>query len=312
VEALLGGFCRRDRQGQLGTLLEEAERVAAALAAEAQRLRADMPEEPPARAIEPVQLPEGFDGSAALVRLTGEAMDLRRVSRLIAGAVGLPPFEVSRGIQTTKGFLAREVPAETARRLVARLAEAGVIAGAVPMGDLPPPLKPVRLREPAFGADGLRGRLLPTGDEWVPWPNAALALAARVELDLEPTALEEDWSPLTRPLRPRGQRRADQEPVYDYVVEVFATEPDRRLRLMTYELDFHAMQRRPARFNRVARLGREVLRRADRGRVSAGIRRLADHDEENWHDLTFTSPVGYEDYVTWQRLLLALGVPLPR
>jgi len=312
AEELLGEFCRRDRNGHLGTLLAEAERVAASLAAEAQRLRGEMPEEPRARPVEPIAPPPGFDGPCALVRLTADAMDMRRSSRLVAAAVGLPPFEVTHGIQMSKGFLARGLAAEKARRLVGQLAEAGVPAGAVPMSSLPAPLKSQRLRDPGFGPDALRGHLLPSGDEAVPWPQVELAVAARVEMDMEPTALEEDWSPLTRPLRPRGQRRADREPVYDYVVEVFAAQPERRLRLVTYELDFHVMQRRPARFNHVARLARELVRRAPRDRVSAGIRRLADHDEENWHDLTFTSPIGYEDYVTWQRLLLVLDVPLPR
>ncbi len=313
VEELLGEFCRRDRKGQLATLLDEAERVAAALATEAQRLRGAMPDEPRERApVGPIELPPDFDGPAALVRLTSEPMDLKRASRLLAAAAGLPPFEVRRGIQTSKGFLARGVPAAEARRLVAQLADAGVAAGAVPMDSLPAPLRPQRLRDPAFGPDALRGRLLPSGDECVPWPQVELIVAARVEMDTEPAALDEDWSPVTRPLRPRGKRQADQPPVYDYVLEVFAAEPERRLRLMTYDLDFHVMQHRPAHFNRVARLAREAFRRADRGRASAGVRRLADSDEENWHDLTFTSPVGYEDYVTWQRLLLALGVPLPR
>mgnify|MGYP005837241229 CR=1 FL=1 len=313
VEALLGEFCRRDRQGNLGALLAEAERIAAALAAEAQRLRGDAPPEPPPTPrIEPIDLPVDFDGPAALVRLTAEPLDTRRVSRLLAAALGIPPFEVTRQIQSTKGFLARNVSAADARRLLPRLAEAGVVAAAVPMANLPAPLKPQRLREPSFGPEALRGRLLPSGEERVPWGALELAVAARVEMDLEPTALEEDWSPITRPLRPRGKRAANQEPVYDYVFEVFAAPPARRLRLMTYELDFHAMQRRPARFGRVARLARELVRRAPPARIAAGLRRLADLDEENWHDLTFTSPIGYEDYVTWQRLLLALGVPLPR
>ncbi len=312
VEALLAQFCRGDRRGQLATLLAEAERVAAALAAEARRLRGELPEEPQRMLpIEPIEPPPGFDGLCALVRLTGGPLDLKRVARLLAPAVGLPPFEVARGIQATKGFLARDVSAEVARRLVAQLARAGVVAGAVPMSSLPQPLKHVRLRSPSFGPDALRGQLLPSGEESVPWASVELAVAARLEMELEPDALEESWSPLSRPLRPRAQKRADQEPVYDYVLEVFAAEPPRRLRLMTYELDFKVMQRRPTRFNRVARMAREVFRRADRGRLAAGLRRLADHDDENWHDLTFTSPVGYEDYVTWQRLLLALGVPLP-
>ncbi len=312
VEALLAGFCRRDRKGQLTTLLEEAERVAAALASEAQRLRGEVPEEPePTRPIEPILPPEGFAGPCAIVRLTGEAMDLKRVARLIAPAVGLPPFEVTRGVQMTKGFLAREAPAEPARRLVAQLAKAGVLAAAVPMSSLPQPLRPIRLRTPSFGTDALRGQLLPSGEESVAWPAVELVVAARVEMDLEPDALKEDWSPLSRPLRPRAQKRADQEPVYDYLLEVFASDPPRRLRLVTYELDFSVMQRRPTRFNRVARMAREIFRRAGRGCLAAGLRRLADHDDENWHDLTFTSPVGYEDYVAWQRLLLTLGVPLP-
>ena len=312
VEEILRAFSRRDRQGHLATLLDEAERVAAALVAEAQRLRGGVPEEPAARAVEPLEPPAGFDGPCALVRLTGDPMDLRRASRLVAAAVGRPAFEVTREIQTTKGFLGRHVPADVARRLVAELAGAGLVAGAVPMESLPVALKPVRLREPSFGTEGLRGRLLPSGDANVPWSGVDLVVAARVEMDLEPDALEESWSPITRPLAPRARGAADQEPTYDYVVEVFAGDPVRRLRLLTHELDFRVMQRRPSRFGKVARLAREFVRRAPRDRLGAGVRRLADLNEEDWYDLTFTSPIGYEDYVTWQRLLLALGVPLPR
>jgi len=311
VEALLGEFGRRDRGGHLAALLAEAERVAQALAAEAQRLRGEVPEEPRARPVDPMPPPEGYSGPCVLVRLTGDAMDLKRVSRLVAPAVGAPPFEVAREVQTTKGFLARGLAAEAAGRLVAQLAELGVVAAAVPADALPPALKPARVREAGFDARGLRAQLLPSGEESIAWHDVALVVAARVELDLEPDALEESWSPLTRPLPPRSRGR-EREPTYDYQIELFVRAPDRRLRLVTYELDFHAMQRRPSRFGKVARLAREIVRHADRRCLSAGLRRLADHDEENWHDLTFTSPVGYEDYVTWLRLLLSLGVPLPR
>jgi len=239
-------------------------------------------------------------------------MDIKRVSRTVAAALGVPVFQVTREIHTSKGFLARGVAAGVARGLVAELAKAGVVAGAVPMEALPTPLEFLRLRSPTFGPEALRGQLLPDGEANVAWGSVALVVAGRMEMELESGALDEDWRPFTHPLRPRGEARLDREPDYNYIIELFAGEPPQRLRLLTHDLDFKAMQRRPPRFGKVARLARDLLRRVDRPRAAAGIRRLADRDEENWDNLTFTSPLGYEDYVTWQRLLLALGVPLPR
>jgi len=312
VEELLSTFSRRDPRGHLGVLLEEAERVAAALADEVQRLRGEVPEEGQPGTVDPLEPPEGFEGDCALVRLTGGPVDVRRVSRIVAPALGVAGFEVTREVTTTKGFLARGVPAALARRLVGELAEAGVVAGAPPLEWVPEPLKVARLRNPTFEAKALRGDLLPRGEESLAWESVELVVAARLELDLQPGALEEDWSPFTHPLKPRGEARGDHEPLYSYVIEVIAGDPARRLRLLTHELDFRAMQRRPSRFGKVAPLARSLVRHVGRARLSAGVRRLADRDEENWDDLTFTSPVGYEDYVTWQRLLLVLGVPLPR
>jgi hypothetical protein len=312
VEELLSGFARRDRDGHLAALLAEAERVAAALAAEAQRLRGEAPEEAEAAPVEAVEPPPGFEGQCVLVRLTGGPMNVKQVSRIVAGALRASAFEIAREATRTKGFLARGVPAGLARGAVRQLAAAGVVAGAAPADWLPPPLKVLRLREPTFTRDGFHGRLLPSGDESVAWRQVELIVAGRVELDLEPDALQEDWRPFTRPLAPRVERRSEQERLYEYVVEILAGEPVRRLRLLTHELDFRVMQRRPSRFSKVARLAREIVRHAPRERLAAGVRRLADRDEENWDDLTFISPLGYEDYVTWQRLLLKLGVPLPR
>ena len=312
VEELLGSFCRRDHAGHLAALLDEAERVAAALSSEARRLRGQPSEEPAPAAVEAIEPPEGYEGECALVRLTGEPIDARRASRVVAQALGSPVFEVTRTLHSTKGFLARGVPADIARRLLAEVGRAGVVAAAVPVASLPEPLKVVRLRNPKFTPDALEGQLLPTGEERVAWSCVELIIAGRLEMDLAPDALEEDWSPFTHPLKPRGERRSEQEPIHHYVVEVFTGEPARRLRLLTYDLDFKALQRRPSRFGKVARLAREIVRHVDRSRLSAGVCRLADRDEESWDDLTFTSPVGYEDYVTWQRLLVALGVPLPK
>jgi len=311
VEEILSQFSRRNTAENLRALLEEAERVAAALAEEVQRLKGttdlDLPEVP-RPFIRPIPPPEDYAGECAIVRLTHNPMDIRRVSRLVARRLGRVVFEVARQISATKGFVARGVSADVARALVAELAELDVPVAAVPMDQVPEAIQPERVRNPRFDSRGVTGDLLPTGEVEVGWDAVALVVAGRIELDLHPGGLSEDWSPFTQPLKPQ---KADRRPQFEYVVELFTTEP-RRLRLLTHELDFQEFQRRPTNFARVARLGRQLVRRVARERLGAGLWLLADGDEDNWDRLTFASPVGYEDYVVWQRLLLQLGVPLPR
>ena len=313
AEELLSGFSRRERADSLRALLEEAERIAAALSREVQRLKGGLPDrlpEPPgAPRPKPIDPPEGFRGECALVRLSQGPMDIRRVSRLVARELGRVVFEVSREISATKGFIARGVPVQAARDLVPRLAELDVPVAAVPMDHVPEALPVQRVRNPRFTPAALEGDLLPSGQVAVAWDDVALVVAGRIELDLHPGGLSEDWSPFTQPLKPQV---VDRRPQYEYVVELFTETPPRRLRLLTHELDFKEFQRRPTNFHRVARLGRELVRRVARERLGAGLWLLADGDEDNWDRLTFASPVGYEDYVVWQRLLQQPGVPLPR
>ncbi|MFP4057980.1 MAG: HEAT repeat domain-containing protein [Candidatus Brocadiia bacterium] len=308
VEELLSQF---SREGNLRALLDEAQRIADLLATEVERLRGFAPQEAPAAPTEPLEPPPDHEGACAIVRLTGGPLNVKRAGRIVAERLKRPLFEITREVHRTKGFIAREVASPVARALVRELAEAGVVAGAVPEERVPQPLEPVRVRDLTYEPRRLRGRVLPKGEEAVAWASVELVVAGRLELDLQPQAIEEDWSPLTPPIRSQGSRRSE-EPVYDYLVEMFAGEPLRRLRLVTHDLDFEVMQRRVSSFGKVARMARELLRHVPRRRVSAGVWRLADRDEDSWEDLTFLSPLGFEDYVTWQRLLLALDLPLPR
>jgi len=309
VEELLSNFTRGEA-ANLRALLAEAERVAAALSEEVQRLRgrlcADLPE-PRRPRVEPMPPPGGYTGECALVRLSQVPMDIKRVSRLVARRLGRVVFEVAREINATKGFIARSVPAEAAGDLVAALADLDIPTAAVPMADLPVGVQPQRVRNPRFAPQALTGNLLPTGEVEVRWEDVALVVAGRIELDLHPGGLSEDWSPFTQPLKPQKVERG---PQFEYVVELFTAEA-RRFRLLTHELDFQEFQRRPTNFARVARLGRQIVRRVSREKLAAGLWLLADGDEDNWEGLTFASPMGYEDYVVWLRLLQRMGVPLP-
>jgi hypothetical protein len=312
IEEILGRFSQRDHDGNLRVLLEEAERVAASLAAEVQRLRGHVSPRAKAPPVEPIEPPPGFEGPCAVVRLTGDSPDVKRISRIVAKATARPLFGVAREMHLTKGFLARSVPAEVARNLVRELAEAGVVAGAAPMDLVPPPVEPVRLRNPKFEPDALSGSMVPSGQETrAAWDAVELVVAARIEVEVKRGG-EEDWSPFTPPIRPRQDQGPARQMAYEYAIEVFAGSPVQRFRLVTHELDFEVMQRRPSEFGRVARLARELLRHVDSRHANAGMNRLADLDWDNWDDLTFLSPLGFEGYVTWQRLLLVLGVPLPR
>jgi len=313
VEELLGQFCHRDQTGHLRALLDEAERVSAALAAEVGRLRDDELGDEDAPRPEPIEPPDGFEGDCAVVRLDTGPVDVKRMCAIVAEAVGEALFAVTREVHLTKGFLVRSVPASVARQLVRDLGLAGVPAAAAPADWLPEPMELVRVRDPKFGAGALEGIIVPDGHECkAAWQSVELVAAGRIEVELKRRKADEDWSPFTRPLRARGEDRPLHEIGYEYVLEVYAGEPLQRLRLLTHELDFEIMQRRPADFASVARLARGLVRRADHRCLTAGVRRLADLDHDDWDDLTFISPLAFEHYVAWQRLLLVLGVPLPR
>ncbi len=312
VEALLAEFGRRDHTGTLQALLDEAERVSAALTAEVGRLRGDEPPEAEIVA-EPIEPPEGFDGDCVVVRLDARPVKLKRMCGIVAEAIGQALFAVTREVHLTKGILARSAPAAVARQLVRDLAAAGVPAAAAPAAWLPEPPDLVRVRDPVFGPAALRGVVVPEGGECeAAWETVELVVAGRIEVELKRGKADEDWSPFTRPLRGRGQDGPLHELGYEYALEVYGGEPLARLRLLTRELDFETMQRRPSGLASVARLARGLLGRVARPRLAAGVRRLAERDRDNWDDLTFLSPLAFEDYVAWQRLLLALGAPLPR
>jgi hypothetical protein len=311
VEELLGQFCRRDTTGKLEALLHEAERVANELTREVDRLRDRVPTEAERVDVQSVEPPEEFEGPCDLALLVPRADQRKRVAAIASRVLGQARFLITRELQTTKGFLAREMPAARARAVVRELAEVDISAAAVPSEDVPPPLTAVRLREPRFDGDALRGTAVPEGETvTVPWDTVALALAARLEVELKREAKDEDWSVFTRPLTAGEPRLHEQG--HEYLIEVFAGEPLQRYRLATHELDFDVMQRRPASFGRVARLARRLVRRLDRRCINAGLRRLEEGDDEDWDRLTFVSPPGFESYVSWLRLLLSLGVPLPR
>ena len=313
VEELLGQFCHRDKQGHLGVLLEEAQRVSSALAAEVSRLRDDAGLEAPSAAVEPIEPPHGYIGLCILVRLTADPMDVKRACQLVADAVGEPLFKVTRELHLTKGILARSVPSGVAGDLVRDLAEAGVRAAAAPVSWLPEMPELLRLRDPQFGPRTLRGTVTPGGEELeATWDTLEIVAAGRLEVELKRGQADEDWSLFTRPLEPMASGTRVHQASYEYIVDVYASQPLRRLRLLTHELDFDVMQRKPSEFGRVARLARELTRCTDHRRLTAGVRRLADLDSDSWDDLTFLSLTAFEHYTAWQRLLLALGVPLPR
>ena len=314
VQELLGEFCHRDGTGHLRALLDEAERVAGALAAEVHRLRGGEPPEAPAPPVQPIEPPAGYDGPCALVLLVPlppAQREVKRVGSIVARGLGTALYQVTREISMSKGFLARDVPAPLARALVRELHESHVLVGAVPMDRVPTSPALVRMREPTFSREALRGFAVPGGAACeVAWESIELAVAGRVDVELRREARDEDWSLFTRPIA-SGQGRAH-EAAHEYLVEIFVGEPVRRYRLGTHELDFAVMQRRPSSFARVARLARALVPHLRRSRMNAGLRRLEETNQDDWDDLTFASHVGFEKYVAWQRLLMALGVPLPR
>ncbi|NQT88582.1 HEAT repeat domain-containing protein, partial [bacterium] len=300
VEQLLTLFGRRDGTADLAALLNEAERVATSLASEVRRLRGD--EEPRQPEIEPMPPPDGYRGDCAILRLTGGPLlaDIRRTGRIVSELLGRPLFEVTRELQHTKGFLARRVPHAAASELIERLARSHIVAGAVPEAMVPDHPDPARVRAPRCAPDSLRGNLLPTGQESMAWSDVQLIAAGRIETDLHPDAIDEDWSFFTRPIR-SSVSSSPAESVYEYIVEIFGGEPVRRLRLVTHDLDFKTLNRRVSSFATVSRMTRDIVRYADRSRVSAGVWRLADRADDDWEDLTFLSQVGFDAYVAWQR-----------
>ena len=314
VEELLAEFSHREGEAHLQTLLDEAQRVSSALAAEVTRLRGEpAPDDAEPATLEPIEPPEGYGGDCIVVRLDSAPIDVKRACQIVAKGIGEALFTVTRELHLTKGIFARAVAADAARQVVRELARAGLPAAAAPVDSLGEPLELVRLRRPAFTADRLEGVVLPDARRCgASWASVELVVAGRIEIELKLDKGDEDWSLFTRPLRPMADGQKSHAIGYEYVLDVLAGQPLQRLRLMTHELDFETMQRRPSDFSSVARLARGLLRHVDRRRVTAGVRRLAELERDAWDDLTFLSPLAFDDYVAWQRLLLALGVPLPR
>ena len=312
IEELLALFGRRDQATGLTALLEEAERVASRLAGEVQRLRGDEPRPDDQVEVTPLFPPEDTTEDCAVIRLTGGLLqpDIKRAGNVVATTLGTPKFEATRELQTTKGFLARRVAPDKAAELVASLAEARIVAGAVPESMVPAAPEPARVRDPKCTPDLLQGRLLPSGSDRMPWTDIQLIVAGRIETEVKPD--EDDETSLFSRLFRAPTPMLRTQPVYEYLVEVYGGEPVRRLRLVTHDLDFKTMQRRMSSFGTVVHMARELVRYADRRCVSAGVWLLADRAHDEWEDLTFLSPVAFDTYVAWQRLLLLLQLPLPR
>ena len=313
VEELLAEFSHREGDDHLRTLLDEAQRVSSALAAEVSRLRGEPVDDGEPVKLEPIEPPDGYGGGCVVVRLDATLIDVKRPCQIVANGLGEAMFTITRELHLTKGIFARAVPAEAARQMVRELGKAGVPAAAAPADWLPLSPELVRLRRPQLGPKRLEGVLLPDARRCTAsWDSVELVVAGRIEVELKLDKGDEDWSPFTRPLRPRADGAKSHGIGYEYVLDIFAGQPLQRLRLMTHELDFEIMQRRPSDFSSVARLARGLLRHVDRRRVTAGVRRLAELERDAWENLTFLSPLTFDDYVAWQRLLLVLGVPLPR
>jgi hypothetical protein len=121
-----------------------------------------------------------WSGLWAAVRLDDSLRDIQKLGRLVHAHTREPLFEATRRLKHSRGLLGAELPEATARALAAAASALGVPATAVPW-PVPPLEEEERVRELAWGEDGIAAQCAggPTLD--LPWRRILVAAGTRFE-----------------------------------------------------------------------------------------------------------------------------------
>jgi len=256
----------------------------------------------------PDSLPSG-DVPYAIMRTDTGRMNVPEIGRRLSAILGRPMADITCRIQSSRRFLARNVPLTSLAEIAGLLASFGIAAVAVPeheIAPLPPPYRTARVIR-----DGAKLLAAATSPEGITWRLAfspdqvRLVVTGRVMYTVRITTEEPRYDHFARSVlfrkryvKPEDAVTTRQKEVhgYDYEVFLFLRDPERLLLIRDAQLDYRKMQRLPSDPQRM-REQAELLARALPPSVhDDALRMLAllDEDDPQWTPFTFATQKGFE------------------
>lgn len=282
------------------------------------------PHGPPDRAIPPPER-AGLKGECSVIYAGEGEMDVRRVGRLVAEAVGRPLPDVTRTMRTSKGFLATGLAAGQAVELAER-AEKELRAPVLVIPDescVPLPLA-MRMRQAEFDAEGLRCDAYTWNlTEHVSATWDAVFLISCGRLQIEEVVEERDPAANRSGIFTRQPPNLVTNLHHEYLLDIilFDARADsdaegwRRLRLDQNTSAFSLTEMHQDPENQVGPLYRSAVnleRFAGRVPRNSGVSFLANGVADTaWQSLTFLSKRDFDLYTHWLMQLVRYGRPIP-
>lgn len=259
---------------------------------------------------------ETLAGVCNVIYAGAEEMDVRRVGRFVADAVGRPIADITRELRNSKGFLATGLDAPKAVALAEKVEQelkAPVLV--LPEGEavaLPPPM---RMRHAAVDGRGLRCEAY-TWDRTVEvaatWNDIFLVSCGRLEIQ---HAVE---SASDVPISGLGARPATSLVMqirHEFLLDIILWEPWRRLRLDQNTSAFSLTEMKRGPDESVGALYRNAVnldRFAQGVPMNRGVSLLAGGASGSaWQSLTFYNKRDFDSYTDWLVQLVRYGRPIP-
>jgi len=254
---------------------------------------------------EPAPAPESpADGRTgfAVIRLTEELADVSVLGRIVAQNTGEYFADVTRRVRVTRGLLARQVPAETAQKIVEEMQGQGLAAAAVDLGKTPALPEVQLIAGAGVSPQGCEFQLREGGARVsVPWNRIGLVAAGQIESRRSAPAPYVPDGPGSISVPTESVERQQVDTLIDFVLR----NPRARLRLYREDANFTLMTPEE---NSAGELGfkrfvRGLVQHRGATPVNTGVKVLDRGGK--WGYLRFRAERDFDDYCWWLSQLLA-------
>lgn len=272
----------------------------------------------------PIPDRDTLSGTCTVIYTGLREMDVRRVGRLVAEAVGQPLPDVTRAMRTSKGFLASGLPVGRAVALAEKaeqeLKEAILV---IPDGKCVPLPSAMRMRHAVMDGEGLRCDAYTwnmTDHIAASWDAVFLIACGR--LQLEEVVEERDFSATKSGLFGGRQSSVQTHVHHEYLLDIILHDPDaepngegwQRLRLDHNTTGFSLTELKQDPEERAGPLFRSSVN-LERFAIGAPMNRgvsllAAGASDAAWEPLTFLTKRDFDTYTHWLMQLVRYGYPI--
>jgi len=276
---------------------------------------APLPVYSPARRESAKPLPTEIKGNCAILRKSLDSIPIAQVGRLIAKELKKPLFDITRMITATRGFLAKDVPEDSARRLIPKIEELGVDIFVVPMESLSVLPEVGRFGSGTFSRDGLKCEVI-YWDGWQsierPWSDVILISCGRISRASSPTARKE--------LEGVPETEADEGGAYQFLMDIILNDgekPGTRIRIEEHlphasEEEMTGITTAIITEAELMQIARQIVQFSADIPKNEGVRKMAfDGAKGYWERATFQTRRDFDDYNVWLLELVKYGFELP-